>query len=142
MRRKVKDISDIATTMKAAEKEQCDPQIIAKILVNMLVELHPKLPAYFCGSGSYRIYPLPISENIEDFMSKYNAVRLDPEGHVDIRVLRAIHNIIYSSEKNGYNKLHHPGFLEKKLEDEISNPNSELSQALLKAYGDNTQNDD
>lgn len=135
----MKDISDIATTMKALEKEQPDPKIIAKILVNMLVRLHPKLPAYFCGSGSYRIYPLPISENIEDFMSKHNVVRLD---HVDIRVLRAIHNIIDSSQKNGYTNLHHPSFLEKRLESEISNPNSELSQALLKAHGDNTQNDD
>ncbi len=136
----MKDMSDIATTMKAAEKEHPDPKIIAKILANMIVELHPKLPAYFCGSGSYRIYPLPVSENIDDFMSKHNVVRLDPEGHVDIRVLRAIHNIIDSGEKNEYNKLHHPSFLEKKLKDEISNPNSELSQALLKAYGEETQN--
>lgn len=138
----MKDISDIATTMKALEKEQPDPKIIAKILVNMLVELHPKLPAYFCGSGSYRIYPLPISENIDDFMSKYNVVRLAPEEHIDIRVLRAIHNIIDSGKKNGCNNLHHPVFLRKELKDEISNPNSELSQALLKAYGDKTQNDE
>jgi len=133
----IMELPENVTTWKAAEKNnQNTPEntrIYAKIIKNMLVRLHPKLPAYFCNSG-YRMAALPISENVQEFLERNNAIMIDPEGHVDNAVLVAIHKLIDRKRGNTSSELYCPPSLGIAMEKELKNPNSELSRALAKAY--------
>jgi hypothetical protein len=100
----------------------------------MLSEIHPLLPAYFCGTGS-RIYPIPIGEKAEEIMKRHKLVRFHPNGHVDIDVLAAIYELFeYEEQKILYNP-YIPFFTEKVLRKALGDPISELSQALAKICG-------
>jgi len=100
----------------------------------MLSEIHPLLPAYFCGTG-LRIYPIPIGENAEEIMKRHGLVKFHPNGHVDTDVLAAIYELFEYEEQEVLYNPYIPFFTEKALRRALSDPNSELSQALAKIYG-------
>jgi hypothetical protein len=120
-------------TFRELERTEKHTRIYAEVIKSYLEELHPKLPAYFCNSGSY-VWPLCLDGDIDRFLERNRAKRIDAEGEVDKDVLVAIHNIIKNDK---YRKLKKDDivYLVVALKEELSDPQSELSQALAKATG-------
>jgi len=133
-RTKMKMVSRVEiVTLRELERTEKHTMIYGEMIKDYLEELHPKLPAYFCNSGSY-VWPLCIDGDIDKFLETNRAKRIDEEGQVDRDVLVAIHNIIKNDK---YRKLKKDDilYLVDALKAELGDPNSELSQALAQAYG-------
>jgi len=99
-----------------------------------LAGLHPRLPAYFYG-GSGILAPLPVDKEGEDKMAELGLTRLEPDGHIDMDVLLALHEVFASN----YDGLWWPYYSQRAvqiLKKSLANKNSKLSQALAKAYGE------
>jgi len=118
------------------EREEKHTVAYAEIIKSYLEKLHPKLTAYFCNSGTY-VWPLCIDCDIDEFLRKNRAKRLEPDGHVDKDVLIAIHNII-KNDKYAKMRIDYIPYLAEALAEELRNERSELSAALAKAYGKRT----
>jgi hypothetical protein len=99
----------------------------------LLAEVHPRLPAYFYG-GSGVLAPLPVNKEGEDKMAELGLTRLVPDGHIDMDVLLALHEVFALD----YDGLWWPYFSQRAvqiLRKSLANKNSKLSQTLAKAYG-------
>jgi len=120
-------------TMRELERDEKHTMLYVVTIKSYLEELHPKLPAYFCNSGSY-VFPLPIDEDLNQFLERNRAALIEPEGHVDKDVLIAIHNII-KSDKYSKLRIDYIPYLSEALREELNNPISELSRALSSAHG-------
>ncbi len=122
----------VLRTQKTNEQEKLN---VIRQHAEMLREIHPCLPAYFCGNG-YRIYPIPIGENAEDLIKKHGVVKFDPEGHVDTDVLAVIYDLFEYEEGKILFNPYIPFVTAKILRREFRNPFSALSQAFSRVYGE------
>jgi hypothetical protein len=114
-------------------RDEKHTMIYGEMIKSYLEELHPQLPAYFCNSGYY-VWPLCVDGDIDEFLRRNRAKRIDPDGHVDKDVLIAIHNII-NDDKYAKVRIDYIPYLAEVLAEELRNAHSELSAALTKAYG-------
>lgn len=120
-------------TRRELERDEKHTMIYGEVIKSWLEELHPKLPAYFCNSGDY-VFPLCVDGDVDEFLKRNRAKRLDPDGHVDKDVLIAIHNVI-NDDKYAKVKIDYIPYLAEALAEELRNEHSELSTAIAKAYG-------
>ena len=120
-------------TMRELERDEKHTMLYAVTIKSYLEELHPKLPVYFCNSGSY-VFPLCIDGDIDKFLERNRAKRIAQDGHVDKDVLIAIHKII-KNDKYAKVRIDYIPYLAEVLREELRDANSELSKALGKAYG-------
>jgi hypothetical protein len=100
----------------------------------LLSEVHPCLPAYFYG-GSGVLAPLPVDKEGEDKMAELGLTRLEPDGHIDMDVLLALHEALACA----HDGLWWPYYSQRAvqiLRKSLANKNSKLSQTLAKAYGE------
>jgi hypothetical protein len=127
-------ISKKAKTKDAKTQEKKESGApITHLFAKLLRELHPKLPAYFCGrSGA--IIPIPSGEDADQQMAELGLVRLDPDGHIDTDVLWAIYELM-AEEHDDLWPSYYPQIAMKILKKALANKNSKLSQTLTKAYG-------
>jgi hypothetical protein len=119
--------------MKAEDKKQ-DATPITRVYANQLREIHPKLPAYFCGRNG-AIVPIASGEEAEQKMAELELVRLEPEGHIDTDVLWAIYELMAEAHDDFW-PSYHPQVALIILRKALHNKNSKLNLALSKAYGD------
>jgi len=119
-------------TWRELERDEKHTMIYGESIKSRLEELHPQLPAYFCNSGAY-VFPICVDGDIDEFLRRNRAKRLDPDGHVDKDVLIAIHNII-KDDKYAKVRIDYIPYLADALAEELRNVHSELSAALTKAY--------
>jgi hypothetical protein len=101
---------------------------------SMLAEVHPCLPAYFCArSGA--IVPILTDEDADEKMAELGLTKLDPDGHIDRDVLWAIYEL-FAEHDDGFWSPYHPQRAISILRKALRNPNSKLSQAIARAYGE------
>jgi hypothetical protein len=100
---------------------------------SLLAEVHPCLPAYFCGRSGI-IVPIPTGDDAEEKMVKHGLTRLDPDGHIDMDVLWALYEI-FAEHDDDFWSPYHPQRVVILLRRALRDPNSKLSQAIAKAYG-------
>jgi hypothetical protein len=100
----------------------------------LLVEIHPRLPAYFYG-GNGILAPLPVDKEGEAKMAELGLTRLVPDGHIDMDVLLALHEA-FACDYDGLWWPYFPQRAVQILRKSLANKNSKISQTLAKAYGE------
>ncbi len=119
---------------KATEKEtrKASPELLAAFK-RLLADVHPALPAYFAGQSG-AIAPIAWGEDADAKMAELELTRLDPNGHIDRDVLWAIYEI-FAEADDGFWSPYYPQRAVQILKKALRNPNSKLSIAIAKAYG-------
>ncbi len=118
--------------MKTQEKKPERTPLIEAFAKKMW-ELHPKLPAYFCARSGY-IVPIASGEDADQKMAELGLVRLDPDGHIDTDVLWAIYELMAEKDDDLW-RSSYPQITFSILRKALRDPNSKLSQAIAKVYG-------
>jgi hypothetical protein len=107
-------------------------------IVEELASIHSALPAYFCTDGK-RFYPLPITEQGKMRMVEEGYSRLVSDGDIDYDVLAALYEIYEDYSERLLYPIWAPVWTFSTLRNVMKDKSSALSQALLAAYGKETQ---